>query len=281
MSFLLCSGSIRSTKARAASGNGMSGASALGRAGAGSAWPERGSLHVRVGAEHPLAAGTQRERRSAAEREVGVEVAVHLAEGAVGVPHLRDPGPGQRGDPAGRRRVEVGRPPPAADDGRAAEAVTLSDRLVLGAEGNARAQIRDYPPLAGWTIDILGTDISENVLTIARGATYSSHSLRKVPPAMLVKYFTGNKEEHTLVPQVKGMVRFMNINLYDRPRLKLIRGMDIVFCRNCLIYFDDKAKAQIVSDLRDALRPKGYLMIGFSETLHLPLIHISEPPRPY
>ena len=128
--------------------------------------------------------------------------------------------------------------------------------------------LRDYPPLAGWTIDILGTDISENVLNIARVATYSSHSLRKVPPAMLVKYFTGKKEEHTLVPQVKGMVRFMNINLYDRPRLKLIRGMDIVFCRNCLIYFDDKAKAQIVSDLRDALRPKGYLMIGFSETLH-------------
>ena len=128
--------------------------------------------------------------------------------------------------------------------------------------------LRDYPPLAGWTIDILATDISENVLTIARTATYSSHSLRKVPPAMLAKYFTGKKEQQTLVPQVKGMVRFMNVNLYDRPRLKLIRGIDIVFCRNCLIYFDDKAKAQIVSDLRDALRPKGYLMIGFSETLH-------------
>ena len=127
--------------------------------------------------------------------------------------------------------------------------------------------LQDYPPLSGWSIDILGTDISENVLNIARTATYSSHSLRKVPPAMLAKYFTGKKEQQTLVPQVKDMVRFMNLNLYDRPRLKLIRGIDIVFCRNCLIYFDDKAKAQIVSDLRDALRPKGYLMIGFSETL--------------
>jgi chemotaxis protein methyltransferase CheR len=85
---------------------------------------------------------------------------------------------------------------------------------------------------------------------------------------MLARYFTGKKEELTLVPQVKDMVRFMNVNLYDRPRLKLIRGIDIIFCRNCLIYFDEKAKAQIVSDLRDALRPKGYLMIGFSETLH-------------
>ena len=128
--------------------------------------------------------------------------------------------------------------------------------------------LRDYPPLNGWAIDILATDISENVLNIARTATYSSHSLRKVPPAMLAKYFTGKKEQQTLVPHVKDMVRFMNVNLYDRPRLKLVRGIDIVFCRNCLIYFDDKAKAQIVSDLRDALRPKGFLMIGFSETLH-------------
>lgn len=127
--------------------------------------------------------------------------------------------------------------------------------------------LRDYPALAGWTIDILATDISENVLEVARKGVYSSHSLRKVPPVILDKYFTGPREEKTLIPSVKQLVRFMNVNLYDRPRLKLIRGMDIVFCRNCLIYFDERAKAQIVSDLRDALRPKGYLVIGFSESL--------------
>ena len=59
------------------------------------------------------------------------------------------------------------------------------------------------------------------------------------------------------------MVRLSEYQSLDRPRLKLVRGMDIVFCRNCLIYFDDKAKAQIVSDLRDALRPKKVLNIGF------------------
>ena len=52
-----------------------------------------------------------------------------------------------------------------------------------------------------------------------------------------------------------------------RPRLKLVRGIDIVFCRNCLIYFDDKAKHQIVTDLAGALKPNGYLIIGFSESL--------------
>lgn len=128
--------------------------------------------------------------------------------------------------------------------------------------------LREHSPLANWSIDILATDISETVLEIARKATYPAHSLRKVPPTLLAKYFTGGKDEYQLVPHIKNLVRVMNLNLYDRPRLKLIRGIDVVFCRNCLIYFDHKAKHQIVADLRDALRPRGYLIIGFSETLH-------------
>jgi chemotaxis protein methyltransferase CheR len=128
--------------------------------------------------------------------------------------------------------------------------------------------LRDYAPLANWSIDILATDISENVLEVGRKGVYRAHSLRKVPPAIRAKYFSGVADEFAVVPHVKGLVRFMNVNLYDRPRLKLIRGLDVILCRNCLIYFDHKAKDQIITDLRDALRPRGYLIIGFSETLH-------------
>ena len=127
--------------------------------------------------------------------------------------------------------------------------------------------LREYQPLANWSIDILATDISENVLEVCRRGAYRSHALRKVPPALLAKYFTGEKDEYQLVPQVKNLVRVMNLNLYDRPRLKMIRGIDVILCRNCLIYFDSKAKEQIVGDLRDTLRANGYLIIGFSETL--------------
>ncbi len=66
----------------------------------------------------------------------------------------------------------------------------------------------------------------------------------------------------------KRLVKFANLNLYDSARLKLMRGMDVIFCRNCLIYFDEKAKQKIVDDLYDCLRPGGYLVIGFSESLH-------------
>lgn len=125
----------------------------------------------------------------------------------------------------------------------------------------------EHLPLAGWNIEILATDISEAVLTQARTAVYGGHTLRHVPDVLKRKYFVEQKGHYVLIPEVKGRVKFMHLNLYDRPRLKLVRGMDVVFCRNCLIYFDDKAKHQIVTDLRAALKPSGYLVIGFSESL--------------
>lgn len=125
----------------------------------------------------------------------------------------------------------------------------------------------EHPPLAGWNIEILATDISEAVLTQARTAVYSAHTLRHVPDILKRKYFVEQNGHFALAPAIKGRVKFMNLNLYDRPRLKLIRGMDVLFCRNCLIYFDDKAKDQIVTDLQAALKPNGYLVIGFSESL--------------
>ena len=128
--------------------------------------------------------------------------------------------------------------------------------------------LRDHAPLANWSIDILATDISENVLEVARKGVYRAHSLRKVPAAIRAKYFSAAADEFAIAPHVKSLVRFMNLNLYDRQRLKLIRGVDVIFCRNCLIYFDEKAKDQIITDLCGALRPHGYLIIGFSETLH-------------
>lgn len=125
----------------------------------------------------------------------------------------------------------------------------------------------EHLPLAGWNVEILATDISDAVLNQARAAVYGSHTLRHVPDAVKRKYFVEQKGQFALTPAVKSCVKFMNLNLYDRSRLKLVRGIDVIFCRNCLIYFDDKAKLQIVTDLEAALRPNGYLVIGFSESL--------------
>ncbi|MGH7230378.1 MAG: CheR family methyltransferase [Nitrospiraceae bacterium] len=126
----------------------------------------------------------------------------------------------------------------------------------------------EHPALATWSVEILASDISEAVLTTARRGIYGEYAVRNVPPALLKKYFTVEEGQYVLTPALKRLVRFANINLYEAPRLKMIRGMDVIFCRNCLIYFDDKAKQKIVNHLYDGLRLNGYLVIGFSESLH-------------
>jgi len=126
----------------------------------------------------------------------------------------------------------------------------------------------EQPALAKWSIEILASDISEAVLDQARKGIYSRYAVRNVPPPLLRKYFTEDAGQYVLSATVKQLVKFTSMNLYDSVRMKLVRGMDAIFCRNCLIYFDDKAKQKIVTHLCDSLRPNGYLVIGFSESLH-------------
>jgi chemotaxis protein methyltransferase CheR len=125
-----------------------------------------------------------------------------------------------------------------------------------------------FPQLHGWDIEILASDISENVLNSARRGEYGNYALRNMPPNYLQKYFTSGGEKYAVKPTVKNYVRFMNINLYDPARVRMIRNVDIIFCRNVLIYFDDDAKKRIVSSLYDALSRDGYLLIGHSESLY-------------
>jgi chemotaxis protein methyltransferase CheR len=122
--------------------------------------------------------------------------------------------------------------------------------------------------LGGFKKDIYASDISESVLVSARAGTYGSYSIRNVPSAYLNKYFKNTDQQYSLLSAVKSMVKFSQINLVEEKDVRMIRGVDVVFCRNVLIYFDDKAKQKVVSHLYDALRPGGYLFIGTSESLH-------------
>ena len=122
--------------------------------------------------------------------------------------------------------------------------------------------------LGGFKKDIFASDISESVLASARAGIYGSYSIRNVPSAYLNKYFKNTDQQYSLSSSVKSMVKFSQINLVDEKDVRTIRGVDVVFCRNVLIYFDDKAKQKVVSHLYDALRPGGYLFVGTSESLH-------------
>lgn len=120
----------------------------------------------------------------------------------------------------------------------------------------------------GVRADMCASDISDCVLESARRAVYGSYSVRNVPDPYLKKYFRPNGQSFELDPTVKTSVKFLNINLTDEKKMRSMKDLDAIFCRNVLIYFDDKAKQRVVSLLYDSLRPGGYLFIGSSESLH-------------
>lgn len=126
----------------------------------------------------------------------------------------------------------------------------------------------EKPELISLRKEIYASDISESVLMSARRAIYGNYSVRNVPSQYMAKYFKDSGGIYALSDVVKSMVKFMNINLIDDREVRQLRGIDVVFCRNVLIYFDDKAKKKAVSLIYDVLRPKGYLFVGTSESLH-------------
>jgi len=122
--------------------------------------------------------------------------------------------------------------------------------------------------LSQWHVEILAVDISEAALQKARQGVYRMSSVRNTPARILSKYFTAKGDRYVVKDEVKPLVKYMPLNLFDHDRMRLIRGMDVIFCRNVLIYFDQESKQQVIADLYDSLNPGGYLFLGSTESLH-------------
>lgn len=120
----------------------------------------------------------------------------------------------------------------------------------------------------GWNIEIVASDISEQVLKAARQGLYNEMTLRSTSREIREKYFTPVGDKFQIKPEVKKLVRFGFLNLNDSRKLSMYSGMDFVFCRNVMIYFSEEVKKQIVRGFYNALSPGGYFYIGHSESLH-------------
>jgi chemotaxis protein methyltransferase CheR len=128
--------------------------------------------------------------------------------------------------------------------------------------------LEDGVQARGWNIDILASDISDNVLKPAAAGVYEKYSLRNTPDNYLKKYFQQNGDSYVASSKVRELVKYRKVNLIDSIEMRMIKGMDIIFCRNVLIYFDDNSKKKVISHLYDSLNKGGYLLVGFSESLH-------------
>ena len=119
--------------------------------------------------------------------------------------------------------------------------------------------------LGSWNIQILGTDLSTQILDRARAGRFHQIEVnRGLPVTLLVKYFTRTGLEWQLKDEVRRMVRFEAFDL--RQSMRAMGPFDVVFCRNVLIYFDTETKKKIMRDIRGTLFGGGYLLLGGSET---------------
>lgn len=123
--------------------------------------------------------------------------------------------------------------------------------------------------LKDWSIDIIGTDINETVLSQAREGLYNDYSVRNMPEYYKKKYLRQEgPDRYLLSPEIKKMVSFSNLNLYDDTKMIFMKSFDFIFCANVLIYFDLASKAKIVQHFYNNLQPYGYFFVGQSESLH-------------
>ncbi|HRP02192.1 MAG TPA: protein-glutamate O-methyltransferase CheR [Candidatus Kapabacteria bacterium] len=124
------------------------------------------------------------------------------------------------------------------------------------------------PKYPNVNFQVVGSDINQNVLDQARQGIYKEYAIRNVPKHLLSRYFKQDGNAYAVSPEVKRLVKFTSINLYDPVQVKMMSNCDVIFCANVLIYFDIPSKQQVVSHLYNALNKGGYLFIGYSESLH-------------
>ncbi|MFA5122297.1 protein-glutamate O-methyltransferase CheR [Zavarzinia sp.] len=120
--------------------------------------------------------------------------------------------------------------------------------------------------LAGWRIEIVGTDISAEVLTRAKNGLYTQFEVQRgLPIQLLVKYFKKDGEQWRIAPEIRSMVQYREFNLLDS--FASLGRFDMVYCRNVLIYFDQPTKSQILDRIARLMPDDGMLCLGAAETV--------------
>lgn len=119
----------------------------------------------------------------------------------------------------------------------------------------------------GRDLRIYASDVAPSVLTKARRGVYRPASFRETPDVLRDKYFVEKDGQYRIHDEVKNCVDFIHLNLMDPAKIALLGRMDVILCRNVIIYFDHDTKKQVIDTFYDRMRPGGYLLLGHSESL--------------
>ena len=121
--------------------------------------------------------------------------------------------------------------------------------------------------LRGWKLEIVGTDISQRVLQHARRAVYGKSAFRATDEKYLKQFFVEQDDGLKVCDEIRDLVSISHLNLFDSNRMVMLGKMDLIFCRNVIIYFDLAAKKRVVESFFNTLHDGGFLLLGHSESL--------------
>jgi len=127
------------------------------------------------------------------------------------------------------------------------------------------AQEAGFEP--GRDFRVYASDISGRMLQKARGGVYRPASFRETQPLVQKRYFSEREGQWKISDEIKRHVVFTRVNLLERSRISLLGTMDVILCRNVIIYFDLETKKEVIGTFAEKLHSGGYLLLGHSESL--------------
>jgi len=119
----------------------------------------------------------------------------------------------------------------------------------------------------GVDVHVYASDISRRMLRKARKGLYREASFRETDPHLRERYFVEKDRLWQISDDLKRDVDFIHLNLLDTSKIALLRTMDVILCRNVIIYFNTDTKCQVIRTFHEKLRPGGHLLLGHSESL--------------
>ncbi len=130
-------------------------------------------------------------------------------------------------------------------------------------------------------VRIFGSDISRRCVIAARRGVYGASAFRVTPPEIRRRYFEDREGGARVVDDLRALCQFGHLNLLDAAKAAVVGRVDVIFCRNVLIYLDEQSRRRVIETFYERLLPGGFLLLGHSESLvnvstAFELVHLRE-----
>ncbi|MBP2314269.1 CheR family methyltransferase [Azospirillum soli] len=128
--------------------------------------------------------------------------------------------------------------------------------------------LENWPDVDNHNVEIIASDIDTRVLATAREGIYDARSVQKLPAWILDRYFQRLPDDRwRIVESLRGSIEFTRINASDKAQMAAVSDVDVIFCRNMLIYFDDVSRREVAESMFNSLTPGGFVCLGHSESM--------------